>query len=174
MTKKRPISAARQKRLRPFFWNKLSATSLDSTIWNDIDHTVHFDLNDLEGTFTLDANAGNVKAAPAPKLSQKKQNVVTLLDINRANHIGKSLSCALIVSHAVYFAAIMLSRIKRSLPEIRNAVTELDDDKLSIDDLRAMSRYLPTREEVSCQRADWIYSILTRMRETGNTYQGSW
>lgn len=46
----------------------------------------------------------------------------------------------------------MLSRIKMSLPDIRKAVIELDDDKLSIDDLRAMSRYLPTREEVSCHR----------------------
>lgn len=36
-----------------------------------------------------------------------------------------------------------------SLPDIRKAIIELDDDKLSIDDLRAMSRYLPTREEVS-------------------------
>ena len=35
-----------------------------------------------------------------------------------------------------------------SLFDIRKAVIELDDDKLSIDDLRAMSRYLPTREEV--------------------------
>lgn len=42
----------------------------------------------------------------------------------------------------------MLSRIKMGLPEIRRALLELDDIKLSIDDLRAISKQLPTTEEV--------------------------
>lgn len=44
--------------------------------------------------------------------------------------------------------AIMLSRIKIGLPEIRRALLELDDMKLSIDDLRAIGKQLPTSEEV--------------------------
>lgn len=46
--------------------------------------------------------------------------------------------------------AIMLSGIKRELSEIRHALLSLDDSKLSIDDLRAISRQLPTAEEVCC------------------------
>lgn len=45
-------------------------------------------------------------------------------------------------------SAIMLSRIKMGLPDIRRALLELDDKKLSIDDLRAISKQLPTSEEV--------------------------
>ena len=42
----------------------------------------------------------------------------------------------------------MLSRIKIGLSDIRKALLELDDQRLSIDDLRAISRQLPTSEEV--------------------------
>ena len=42
----------------------------------------------------------------------------------------------------------MLSRIKMEYPEIRRAVLEIDDEKLSIDDLKAISKQLPTSEEV--------------------------
>ncbi|CCM00171.1 uncharacterized protein FIBRA_02199 [Fibroporia radiculosa] len=62
----------------------------------------------------------------------RKQSVTTLLDITRANNI-----------------AIMLSRIKLSLPEIRTALLVIDDSKLSVDDLRAIGRQLPTAEEVT-------------------------
>lgn len=103
---------------------------MDSTVWSDLGHGSQFDLNDLEGTFTLENTVADVKTPAKP--SQKKQNVATLLDINRANH-----------------TAIMLARIKMSLPDIRNAIVELDDNKLGIDDLRAMTRYLPTPDEVA-------------------------
>lgn len=43
----------------------------------------------------------------------------------------------------------MLSRIKMGLPDIRKALIDLDDEKLSIDDLRAIGKQLPTAEEVS-------------------------
>jgi hypothetical protein len=42
----------------------------------------------------------------------------------------------------------MLSRIKLSLSDIRKALLEVDDVKLSIDELRAISKQLPTTEEV--------------------------
>ena len=43
---------------------------------------------------------------------------------------------------------IMLARIKLDLPVIRSAILELDDDKLSTDELKAISKQLPTTEEV--------------------------
>jgi diaphanous 1 len=42
----------------------------------------------------------------------------------------------------------MLSRIKMGLPEIRKAILDIDDSKLLFDDLKAISRHLPTIEEV--------------------------
>jgi diaphanous 1 len=42
----------------------------------------------------------------------------------------------------------MLSRIKLGYPEIRKALLDIDDRGLSIDDLMAISRQLPTSEEV--------------------------
>ncbi len=42
----------------------------------------------------------------------------------------------------------MLKRIKLDFPGIRKALLELNDD-LSIDDLRAIGKHLPTPDEVS-------------------------
>lgn len=42
----------------------------------------------------------------------------------------------------------MLSRIKMGLPDIRKALLDLDDSKLSFDELKAISKHLPTVEEV--------------------------
>lgn len=42
----------------------------------------------------------------------------------------------------------MLSRIKMGFPDIRKALLDLDDEKLSFDDLKAISRQLPTSDEV--------------------------
>jgi len=42
----------------------------------------------------------------------------------------------------------MLSRIKLGLPEIRKALLDMDDEKLSVDDLKAIGGQLPTSEEV--------------------------
>ena len=42
----------------------------------------------------------------------------------------------------------MLARIKLDLPALRKAILELDDEKLSVDELKAISRQLPTTDEV--------------------------
>lgn len=43
----------------------------------------------------------------------------------------------------------MLSRIKLGLPDIRKALLDIDDEKLPVDDLKAIGRQLPTPEEVT-------------------------
>lgn len=47
-----------------------------------------------------------------------------------------------------HLLAIMLARIKLDLPSIRKALVEINDEALSVDDLRAISKQLPTAEEV--------------------------
>ncbi|THG98335.1 hypothetical protein EW026_g3828 [Hermanssonia centrifuga] len=46
----------------------------------------------------------------------------------------------------------MLARIKLDHPGIRKAILELDDEKLTIDELRAIGKQLPTSEEASVTR----------------------
>ncbi|TFK28908.1 FH2-domain-containing protein [Coprinopsis marcescibilis] len=115
------------KRLKPFFWNKLSTPTYDTTVWRDLSNDAQFDLSDLESTFVVD----NTPATPSQILSPKKQNVTTVLDITRANNV-----------------AIMLSRIKMGLAAICNAILEMDDSALSVDDLKAIGKQLPTNEEI--------------------------
>jgi diaphanous 1 len=42
----------------------------------------------------------------------------------------------------------MLKKIKVDIKEIRKAILEVDDEKLSVDDLHFISKQLPTAEEV--------------------------
>lgn len=89
-----------------------------------------FKMDDLEATFAIDnsqSTSSQLVASPT-----RKQAVTTLLDITRANNI-----------------AIMLSRIKLGYPDIRKALLDVDDFKLSVDDLKAISKQLPTAEEMS-------------------------
>jgi len=46
------------------------------------------------------------------------------------------------------YLGIMLARIKLSMPEIRRSLLEIDDQALSVDDLKAISKQLPTLDEV--------------------------
>lgn len=105
-------------------------------------------MDDLEATFTLDnapSSPSQISLGPA-----KRHNVTTLLDITRANNIGLfflefSLQS---LSDGGFSPAIMLSRIKMGLPDIRKALLTFDDQRLSVDDLKAISKQLPTSEEV--------------------------
>jgi hypothetical protein len=45
-------------------------------------------------------------------------------------------------------SAIMLSRIKKDNSQIRMSLLEINDEQLSIDDLKAIGKHLPTPEEV--------------------------
>ncbi|KAJ6572601.1 hypothetical protein B0H10DRAFT_2106751 [Mycena sp. CBHHK59/15] len=125
----RPKPSRQAKRLKPFFWNKLNNPAVSATVWNEPPAGITFSMDDLEATFTID----NTPTTPSQlRLSpSKKQAVTTLLDITRANNI-----------------AIMLSRIKMGFPDIKKALLDLDDEKLSVDDLKAISKQLPTLEEV--------------------------
>lgn len=43
----------------------------------------------------------------------------------------------------------MLSRIKLTFPDIRLALLKVDDRALTLDELKAIARHLPTADEVS-------------------------
>jgi hypothetical protein len=75
------------KRLKPFFWNKVTNTVVTTTVWNDVSSDFHFNMDDLEATFTIDNNPSTPSQIRSPT---RKQNITTLLDITRANNVGKS------------------------------------------------------------------------------------
>ena len=133
------------KKLKPFFWNKLKSVA-PTTVWNDVPPIMTFDMDDLEAIFTIDNLPTNSALATS---STKKQNVTTLLDISRANHVGMSVPCVTTFPLIeALFTAIMLSRIKLSFSDIRKALLEMDDHLLNIDNLKAISKHLPTSDEV--------------------------
>ena len=71
-------------------------------------------------------------AAPA---AAKKAATVTLIDFARANNI-----------------AIMLARFKISYQEIKKAVLDMNEEALSIDNLRSLKQFTPTEEELEIIR----------------------
>ncbi|PPQ84655.1 hypothetical protein CVT24_006861 [Panaeolus cyanescens] len=113
--------------MKPFFWNKIGNVAGESSVWNDLVDDLQLDFSDLEDTFVLN------EAPPTPSQisAPRKANVITLLDITRANNIG-----------------IMLMRIKMDHIEIRRALLEINDQALSLDDLKAIGKQLPTPEEI--------------------------
>lgn len=90
----RPVQAKPAVKLKPFFWNKLPAHSLSTTIWADADNgDLQLDLKDLEQAFA--AQPPKIAKASAGEV-QKKPQVTTLLRQSRAQNVGApALSSAL-------------------------------------------------------------------------------
>lgn len=63
------------------------------------------------------------------------------------------VSFAFVTRLQLVILAIMLSRIKLDLQDIKKALLDVDDSKLTLDDLRSISRQLPTPEEVGSANA---------------------
>ncbi|KAG5519611.1 hypothetical protein PMAC_001766 [Pneumocystis sp. 'macacae'] len=122
-----------KKPLKPLFWCKLSSQKIIRTIWEkdillpSIDYSLI--ANDLEKYFYKDILQLNSNSYDIN--NKKKVTTISLIELNRANN-----------------TAIMLSKIKLNYNEIRDALLELNDSKLSIDNLKAIKQNLPTTEEI--------------------------
>lgn len=67
---------------------------MDLTVWSELStQGVQLDLKDLEATFSL--NQSTLLASPVVASNVKKQGPSTLLDITRAQNIGKSTQALL-------------------------------------------------------------------------------
>ncbi|CAI2175942.1 18087_t:CDS:10 [Funneliformis geosporum] len=114
--------------LKQLFWSKISNLEVNNTVWKDIqDEDIPLNTNELDELFSKTVA---VTSENGIKVSVKA-TVTTLLDFNRANNI-----------------AIMLARIKMPYSEIKNAILELDDEKLSVENLRSIKQYVPNSEEI--------------------------
>ncbi|KAF9184379.1 hypothetical protein BGZ50_003756 [Haplosporangium sp. Z 11] len=118
--------------MKQLFWNKLPTGTITQTVWKDICDpssdlgTVELDYTEIDELFCKN----NPVSANVTATAEKKKTV-SLFSVNRANNI-----------------AIMLSRIKVSYPDIRIALMEILDDKLSIENLKAIKQYVPTSDEI--------------------------
>ncbi|KAG0314255.1 hypothetical protein BGZ99_008272 [Dissophora globulifera] len=126
-----PQAAKPTRPMKQLFWNKLPTGTITQTVWryicdpsSDLE-TIELDYAEIDELFCKNQVVANVAA------NAEKKKTVSLFSVNRANNI-----------------AIMLSRIKLSYPEIRIALMEIMDDKLSIENLKAIKQYVPTGDEI--------------------------
>ncbi|KAF9105603.1 hypothetical protein BGX27_009549 [Mortierella sp. AM989] len=118
--------------MKQLFWNKLPTGTITQTVWKDICDptsdlgTIELDYEEIDELFCKNRTVA-ASAAVAPD----KKKAVSLFSVNRANNI-----------------AIMLSRIKLTYPEIRVALMEISDEKLNIENLKAIKQYVPTSDEI--------------------------
>lgn len=56
-------------------------------------------------------------------------------------------------------SGIMLARLKLPIPKIQQAVLAFDDETLTLDDLKALSKLLPTSDEVSSGFPSRLFSL---------------
>jgi hypothetical protein len=114
--------------LQPFFWKKLASDEVQATIWSDLPKEIlALDLVELEQTFSI----APAKATASKGASSRRPQAITFLDITRSNNIG-----------------ILLAKLKLPITNISHAILIIDDETLGLDDLKNLSRLLPTSEEV--------------------------
>ncbi|KAF9585106.1 hypothetical protein BGW38_003868 [Lunasporangiospora selenospora] len=123
--------------MKQLFWNKLPTVSITQTVWKDIcDPSADLGVSELDFTEIDEIFCKNQVATTTAAAAMKdKKKAVSLLNHNRANNI-----------------AIMLSRIKISYLEIRIALLEVQDDKLNIENLKAIKQYVPGNDEIELIR----------------------
>ncbi|KAF0356988.1 FH2-domain-containing protein [Gigaspora margarita] len=120
--------------LKPLFWDKIPPNKRFQTVWEEIpEGEVPLDTKELEFLFPKNSSTNNLKSPTSPP--PRKSLFTTLLDINRANNI-----------------AIMLARIKFSYSEIKNSILELNDETLTVENLKNLKSYAPTTDEIELIR----------------------
>ncbi|KAF9163119.1 hypothetical protein DFQ26_002908 [Actinomortierella ambigua] len=129
-----PQAAKPSRPMKQLFWNKLPTTTISQTVWRDIcDPSSGLDIVDLDYTEIEEIFCKN-QPVTANKQPEKKKTL-SLFPTNRANNI-----------------AIMLSRIKLPYSDIRLAILEILDDKLNVENLKAIKQYVPTNDEIELVR----------------------
>lgn len=125
-----------KKKRKALFWNKLPAHSLASTVWSDLPPATVDVIGEIDRIDELFAVGSKpIAAIPETKQTGRKANPTTLLDLTRAQNVS-----------------IVLTRIKLPFPELRTALLQCDESKLSLDNLKSIRSCLPTAEELSLVR----------------------
>lgn len=130
------LPAIPKKKRKALFWNKIPAHSLSRTVWNDLPKTSVDVTREIDRIDELFAVGSKPVAPPSEvKPNGRKANPTTLLDLTRAQNVS-----------------IVLTRIKIPFPELRTALLQCDESKLSVDNLKSINKCLPTTEELELVR----------------------
>ncbi|CAO1622300.1 unnamed protein product [Parajaminaea phylloscopi] len=137
-----PLNLPIRKR-KPLFWNKLSHAEMATpTVWGDIlspagaTAAVEIPVEELDGLFALSQNNRSPMKGTSTATKTASAKITTLLELNRSQNI-----------------AIVLSRIKMTLPQIRAALVEVKSSRLTLDHLKALKQCVPTPEEAEAVSA---------------------
>lgn len=121
--------------MKNLFWNKIAVNNIPKTVWKELQDEDELmksiKSEEIEKLFSKKVAASASDAAVATPAASPSKKVVTIIDFNRANNI-----------------AIMLARFKMSYPEIRDSMLKLDDEKLNLDQLKALKQVPPTEEDL--------------------------
>ncbi|GAA6056774.1 hypothetical protein JCM3770_006127 [Rhodotorula araucariae] len=128
-----PLQNKPLKKMKPFFWSKLPPTRVGASVWLKSD-AAPLELVDLEKEFAIGPALGReLKTETKVKKNQATQ---TLLSESRARNVG-----------------VMLARMRLPHAVVRDALLQLDDAKLSVDNLKAIKHNAPTADEIEMLRA---------------------
>ncbi|RHY65655.1 hypothetical protein DYB34_010625 [Aphanomyces astaci] len=119
-------------RRKKLFWQALPEDRLkraSSTIWEDEDHHIQLDMDEIETLFFKDTAKATLTSGAQKPLARKQ--AVTLVDGKRAMN-----------------AAIALARIKLSYADVAKAIDTFDAMGLTLEQLTTINEFLPTSEEV--------------------------
>ena len=128
--------------MKQIFWNKIPDYKVQSSIWKDIKiNAIDEDLvsyDEIEKLFAK--NEVSSTSTVVTEEAKKIPAMTNLIELTRANNIGKGISNSV---------AIMLARIKFSYAQIRDFLLEMDDEKLSVENLKSLKQYVPSDDEVA-------------------------
>eukprot|EP01114_Cavostelium_apophysatum_P017893 TRINITY_DN5407_c0_g1_i4.p1 TRINITY_DN5407_c0_g1~~TRINITY_DN5407_c0_g1_i4.p1 ORF type:complete len:1109 (-),score=351.51 TRINITY_DN5407_c0_g1_i4:127-3453(-) len=118
------------QKLKHLNWTKIPNNRVTATIWNEAKDNIEFDTEALESLFSVKTTAPKEKREQQPK-----ETKVNLIDAKRSNHVG-----------------ISLGRMRLATQEIREAIVNLDDAIISLENLQLLSTFIPTPEELTLLR----------------------
>ncbi|KAI0216793.1 hypothetical protein L0F63_005205, partial [Massospora cicadina] len=124
---------------KSLFWKKIPTSKIPNTLWEhpaEEDILKDLDWEELEALFCkkVSKKPGSGYTSIGRRIRGKKS--ITLIDLNRANNI-----------------AIALARMKMPFSAIKLAILEVDDARLSMDNLRSLESNAPTQEEIKLVRS---------------------
>eukprot|EP01083_Nonionella_stella_P279286 950112_1 len=125
----RPRITPRVK-MRPFHWNPIAVNSLKNKIWDNTvtDESVRIDISSFEKIFGEKPQNSRPKTQKSKKSSEEKE--VKIIDSKRA-----------------YSIDIVLSRIRMSHHEIRQAILDMDSRALNLERIQNLVKIVPTDDE---------------------------
>ncbi|RKP20512.1 FH2-domain-containing protein, partial [Rozella allomycis CSF55] len=131
-------------KMKPLQWNKVPNSNVEKTIWKSMDAEEKIrkmiDLKEFELSFGATVTSPVSPVGNAGKVDEvEKKKSVSVLEPKRAYNLCKE-----------YFEiklAIMLSRIKMTFPEVKEAILRVDEEKITEQMIKQFLNFIPTQEE---------------------------